>query len=90
MRRHFGAAILAAVALAACGEKPVATEPTTNANVKVDLLFQHDGRKVYRFVDGPRVVYFTTPGGDAHSEHIESCGKACTRRVVVQTMAAQD
>jgi hypothetical protein len=34
-----------------CMAEPIATAPTNNASIQVDLLFQHDGCNVYRFRD---------------------------------------
>jgi hypothetical protein len=41
-----------------CAEKPVSTAPSNNANISVDFLFEHDGCKVYRFMDDGYYRYF--------------------------------
>lgn len=41
-----------------CFNSPVSSAPTTNASVPVDLLFEHDGCKVYRFQDGGYSRYY--------------------------------
>jgi opacity protein-like surface antigen len=53
------AAILAA--LTGCYKDPQSTKIEGNG-VKVDLLFDHNGIKMYRFVDGGYVHYFTDRG----------------------------
>ena len=35
----------------ACVTEPIATAPTNNAGIQVDLLFEHDGCRVFRFRD---------------------------------------
>ena len=53
---------------------------TSNKDVKVELLFEIDGCKVYRFYDGgPK--YFTKCAGSSSTSWIESCGKGCWREV---------
>lgn len=55
--------IFAAMLLVSCFGDPVSTSPTNNPEFKVELLFEHDGCKVYRFSDnGTR--YFTTCQGE--------------------------
>lgn len=38
-----------------------------NATYKVEYLFEHDGCKIYRFMDNGNYVYFTNCGGDVTS-----------------------
>lgn len=45
-------AILSIIALAACTKPGVSTHETTNSQIKVELLFEVDDCKVYRFDDG--------------------------------------
>ena len=60
---------------------------TSNKDVKVELLFEIDGCKVYRFYDGtgggvyalPK--YFTKCAGSNSTSWIEPCGKNCWREV---------
>ena len=52
----------------------------SNPSVKVELLFEADGCKVYRFYDGnPRAPrYFTKcQNGSSSVGWLESCGKNC-------------
>ena len=45
------AILIASLACAGCMTEPLATVPTNNAGIQVDLLFEHDGCRVYRFRD---------------------------------------
>lgn len=63
------------------GRAPISSSPTNNPEIKVDLMFEHEGCRVYR-VEGNfnnYSLYYT----DCNSVHwIESypCGKTtCTR-----------
>ncbi len=42
--------------------KPAQSTETKGNGFQVELLFQQDSVKVYRFVDGGRVHYFTSKG----------------------------
>jgi hypothetical protein len=37
---------------------PATEVPTSNNNIKVELLFEHEGVKVYRFYDGGVFLYY--------------------------------
>lgn len=52
--------------------------PTATEVFRVELLFETDGCKVYRFRDGYD-QYFTTCEGSVTSAHNETCGKGCQR-----------
>jgi hypothetical protein len=41
--------------------------PENNKTYQVEFLFEHDGCKVYRFVDYGNFVYFTNCNGDVTS-----------------------
>lgn len=78
-------ACMLAALLGAC-ERPEPEHramPTSNAKIAVDLLFTHDGVRVYRFADGSRVIYYAVPFKgpveltEVHNE-CYSCGKNCT------------
>ena len=79
------------LALAGCPEPPVATAPSNNENVPVDVLFTHDGCTIYRFkdityhyfakcVDGPRPAAMTIT--------TQSCGKSCHYEDEIPTFVA--
>lgn len=63
------AVIAAATLVAGCsGEKPAQqTQPSTNAAIAVDMLFEHDGCRVYRFEDAGYNRYFARCGGQSAS-----------------------
>lgn len=52
---------------------------SSNPNIKVELLFEVDGCKVYRFYDRQQPRYFTKcQNGSSSVGWLESCGKNCT------------
>ena len=54
---------LGVIIFGACTSEPISSERVgKDSEIKVDYLFQKDGVKVYRFIDGGRVHYFTTNG----------------------------
>ncbi len=69
--------IFAALLLAGCLNKPVSTTATNNPELNLNLLFEHDGCKVYRFYDG-RSVYYTDCRGSAMAPVTTSTGKITT------------
>lgn len=56
----------ALLSIAACTPKmPIYTKPSSNnKDYNVSYLFEHDGCKVYRFMDGSNCVYFTSCQGE--------------------------
>jgi hypothetical protein len=58
---------------------------TAGKGVTVELLFEHEGVKVYRFLDG-RYHYYAVPssgaGATTFSTWTENCGKNCNKTVV--------
>ena len=46
--------------------------PENNKTYRVDFLFEHDGCKVYRFIDKGNTVYFTNCNGNATSFRSDS------------------
>jgi hypothetical protein len=51
----------------------------SNPSIKVELLFEVDGCKVYRFYDGGAPRYFTKcKDGNSSVGWIQSCGKNCS------------
>jgi hypothetical protein len=59
--------LLLLLMMASCSvQKPIASAPPqNNQTYKVDYLFEHDGCKVYRFLDREGYVYFTNCNGEA-------------------------
>lgn len=56
------------VALCGCAKTPVAVDKTTNSEINVELLFEHDGCKIYRFTDHGDPVYYTKCQGQDSSQ----------------------
>lgn len=76
-------AMFGALLLAGCGEKAIGIDPTNNAFVNVERLFDHDGCTVYRFHDyGHPRYYVRCRDQPARTEWTETyqCWKAqCSR-----------
>ena len=81
-----------AVALASfvcgCSETAVETRKTSNPAISVDLLFEHQGVKIYRFHDGDRTLYYADARGKTAWE--VSKGKHGTDRYQVETVEGDD
>lgn len=72
------------VGVAGCNADPVSTSPSSNPAVNVELLFEHEGCRVFRFVDGGSHRYYVrceSGSATALNSHTESCGKNCRRTV---------
>lgn len=50
------------------------SNPDNNKAYQVDYLFEHEGCKVYRFMDRGNYVYFTNCAGDVTSIENDSVG----------------
>ena len=73
---------VAALNAFACNADPVATTKSSNPEISVELLFEHDGCRVYRFTDVYKRYYVRCPGGgEVASTHTEYCGKNCQHTV---------
>ena len=58
-----GGSILAAVMLSGCVNEPQSIEHTgKDDKFQIEYLFEKDGIKMYRFMDGSHYHYFTTNG----------------------------
>lgn len=72
-----------AIVLAACAGCSKASVgapiPTNNPELELELLFEHDGCKVYRFYDSGHSRYWSDCRGRVHGGYNQSCGKGCTR-----------
>ena len=82
------AIVLAVAVLAGCNvhvDQPQSTDATSNPDYKVAFLFQHEGCRVYRFVDGFNNRYFVNCGASSSTNWTESCGKSCTNHMDVST-----
>jgi len=77
--------LLVLLILIGCSKAPISSKETNNKNIKVELLFTHNGCNIYRFTD-ERHVYFSDCSQNFKTSHSESCGKNCTRTVDRQTI----
>jgi len=55
------ATLIAAMGITGCYNDPQSTKIEGNG-IKVEFLFEHNGVKMYRFLDGGNVHYFTNKG----------------------------
>ena len=56
------ALILLLAVLTSCNHDALKKEQTNNTQFEIELIFEKDGIKMYRFMDGGRYHYFTTKG----------------------------
>ena len=68
--------ILTVALLSGCLKDGQQTEQTTNGGFKVDLLFEKDGCKIYRFMDGGRAIYWTDCRGKTEYVYSQQSGKS--------------
>lgn len=61
------------IIICGCAKQPKETRQTDNPEVPVELLFEHDGYKIYRFYDDGRYHYYVTPIGSTITD--QSAGK---------------
>ena len=78
------AAALALLALGCSRPGEVQTN-TTNPEFKVERLFEHEGCKVYRFLDNRAVYYVVCDSAKAQASWVEGCGKGCARQMSTPT-----
>lgn len=57
------------------GIQSVSYDTSSNTNVVVELVLEHEGIKVYRFWDGWRYVYYTDARGQTAWEEAVRSGK---------------
>jgi len=57
------------ISLLSCSiQQPISSkQPDNNESYQVEYLFEHDGCKVYRFLDSGNYVYFTNCNSDVTS-----------------------
>lgn len=75
--------------LSSCGVgRPLIKEaPANNSSYRVEYLFEHDGCKVYRFMDMGHYIYFTNCQGDVTSienDSIRTGNKIRRQPVIIQ------
>lgn len=52
-----------AILVSSCKKQSIESSQTNNSEISVELLFEKDGVKVYRFQDGGRFIYYTDARG---------------------------
>lgn len=72
---NYSVLFVAVLCIFSCLKHPLRVENSSNPNLKVELLLEHDDCKIYRFMDS-NWVYFTKCG---ETSNLVSCGKNCTR-----------
>lgn len=73
-------AAAAIILFTGCQKSAQETTTTSNTALKVELLFEHDGVKVYRFFDG-RWIYYTDARGAAEWTEQRPKSGSTTHRV---------
>ena len=84
MKKQFLILVFCFLGLSSCYRiiTPQTDLVSSNPTAKVQLLFEVDGCKVYRFYDGGAARYFTNcRNGNSSIGWVESCGKNCIRYV---------
>ena len=77
---------IALVGLAGCANEPIEQSQTNNPAIRISLLFEHDGCRVYRFADAGHSRYFVKcASGSGTVSWNEYCGKGCTRPMTIST-----
>jgi hypothetical protein len=72
--------LVLAFCLIACDPTPAqGTSKTTNASVQVDLLFEHDGCKAYRFSADGEYHYYVRCKDSTLTSDRRPCGEDCVR-----------
>ena len=67
--------IIGVALLASCKSDPVSVERSSNGQIEIELVFEKDGCKMYRFNDGMQRVYYTDCTGKTHYQEYHSNGK---------------
>jgi hypothetical protein len=73
---------------AACVNEPIASSPSTNRDVNVDVLFTHDGCTVYRFRDGSYYHYYVRCRGEPSVVTLSCRGKGCVDDDSIPTLSS--
>jgi hypothetical protein len=63
MRSLLLVSVVGSLALTGCASEPLYVHQTNNPNIDVELLFEHDGCRIYRFRDGAPMHYFARCDG---------------------------
>lgn len=78
-------AILIAI-LVECGVQEQGKENTSNPNIQIDFLFEHDGCRIYRFFDAGKRYFFSDCRGRISGN--VSCGKNCEQPIQTENFGS--
>jgi hypothetical protein len=88
--RHLVFLAMVAIGSAGCVTPAIGIAITENPEIQAELLFTHDGCKIYRFRDGQSRIYYADCRAPATSSASTSwnvsCGRNCTKRIMVSTV----
>ena len=73
--------IISAILLTGCYKDGISTNVSDKNGIKIDLLFENDGCKVYRFYDGGRQIYYSDCRGQIKQE--KSSHKTTTNQLTL-------
>lgn len=76
--------LVLSLVLISCSKDAEETIKTSNKEINVELLFEVDGCRVYRFFDSS-YRYFSNCARNSMTQWDESCGKNCTRHINLPT-----
>lgn len=74
--------VLLALLALACEATPVSTNRTSNPGLLVELLFEHDGCRVYRFRDNGNLHYYAHCGSQVTAWGYHKSGKSTVREEI--------
>ena len=69
------AILVSALVVASCAADPISTTDSRNKNVKVDVLTEFDGVRVYRFMDNGYYIYIAVSAHDIRAQWDQTAGK---------------
>lgn len=68
--------LLATLFLSLLSCKQQEQSSSQNGNFKLEFLFEQNGCKMYRFLDGSRYIYWSDCSGKTQSDYTTSSGKS--------------
>lgn len=81
MKRVLGL-VLVTLIFAGCKQDPVSKSRTNNPKIDAEILFDYDGCRVYRFVDGGYERYFARCSSSTSTSWNEQHGKHSSPREI--------
>jgi hypothetical protein len=74
--KHLLLLLLGVIIFTSCKNDSIKTEVTDFNGVKIALLFEKDGCKMYRFKDGLEFIYWSDCRGKVEYEYTTKTGKS--------------